>query len=79
MRKLNIGGVVFRCENGAASMKMKSMIESKFGDKYEFSLPRIMKPRIKIFRVDGVAESEIIDDLKQRNEWLRNGDMVVKP
>lgn len=78
LRKLNSGGVVVRCENDAASMKMKSMIESKFGDKYEVSLPRIMKPRIKIFRVDGVAESEIIDELKQRNEWLRESDMVVK-
>lgn len=78
LRKLHGGSVVISCESGAASMKMKTMVEAKFGDKYDVSLPDIMKPRMRIFRVDGVNENDIVDELKQRNEWLVNGDIVVK-
>lgn len=78
MRKLHGGGVAVRCATNAASLKMKSIIEQQFGDKYEVKLPEKMKPRVKIFRVDGVAEADLINELKQRNEWLAEGDIVVK-
>lgn len=58
------------------SMKIKSLIKEKFGDKYEVKLRNFMKPRMKVFRVDGVAENEIVDELKGSNGWLAESDML---
>lgn len=78
VRKLRDGGLVVRCETNAASMKMKSLIEEKFGDKYDVQLPNMLKPRVKIFRVDDVAENDLIDELKARNEWLAGSQIELK-
>lgn len=78
MRKLHDGGIIVSCETDAESMKMKTMIEEKFGDKYDVQLPTTLKPRVKVFKVDGIAETAVIDELKERNDWLSHNDIVVK-
>lgn len=78
IRKLHGGGLAVRCETNAASLKMKSIIERKFGDKYDVQLPSMLKPRVKIFRVDDVAEDEILNELKEKNGWLADSEIVLK-
>lgn len=78
IRKLHDGGVIIRCESNTATMKMKTLVEEKFGDKYDVNLPKILKPRVKIFRVDGVAEENIVEELKDRNEWLSDSEIEIK-
>lgn len=78
LRKLRDGSVVVSCETNAATIKMKQIIEQKLGEKYEVNLPSVLKPRVKIFRVDGVEELDIVNQLKERNEWLADCDIVLK-
>lgn len=77
MRKIRGGGVILSCDTDAASMKMKTMIEQNFGEKYEVVLPKVLKPRVKIFRVD-TDEDNIVNELMERNEWLAGSEIVVK-
>lgn len=76
MRKIRGGGVIVDCATNASSLEMKSLIEEKFGEKYEVQLPKMLKPRVKIFRVE--VENEIIVDLKDQNEWLSEGEFELK-
>lgn len=79
IRKLYGGGMVVTCENNNSAMKMKQIVEEKFGEKYEVNLPQTMKPRIKILNVDDIQENEIVVELKERNEWLpESADIVLK-
>jgi hypothetical protein len=78
LRKLHGGAIVVTCDSNASTVKMKTMIQDKFGDKYEVNLPNVLKPRVKIFRIDGVDEHDIVNELKERNEWLVEGQIEVK-
>lgn len=81
IKKLYGGGVIVRCENNTdtRTMKMKQMVEQKFGDKYDIRLPALLKPRVKILNVDDVDEDDIIDELKSRNDLIMDSaEITVK-
>lgn len=80
LKHVNGGGIVINCQTNTSTMKVKQMVEDKFGDKYEVRLPRVRNPRVKIFNVmDDIPENIIANELISQNEWLdESASIVVK-
>lgn len=77
-RNVRGGGIAVMCGSNASTMKMKNIISSKFGDKYEVNLPETLKPRVKIMNaMNDVPEQEIVNELRRQNDWLEDTDDIV--
>lgn len=71
------GGIAVTCESSATTMTMKEIISSKFGEKYDVNLPKILKPRIKIINaMNDMDESDIVCELKRQNAFINEDDSI---
>lgn len=77
LRNVSGGGIAVTCASDASTLKIKSIIADKFGDKYDVKLPEKLKPRIKIVNVmNDVSDGEIVAELKRQNEWITDTDEI---
>lgn len=77
-RNVRGGGIVLRCNNAADTMKVKQLVNDKFGDSYEVLLPKIKSPRLRISNIDPELENDdILGELKNHNLPLNNMDMKL--
>lgn len=77
-RNVRGGGIVLRCNNAADTMKVKQLVNDKFGDSYEVLLPKIKSPRLRISNIDPELENDdILGELKNHNQPINNMDMKL--
>lgn len=68
-RNTKNGGIVLSCKNSTETVKMKQLMENKFGDSYEVILPKIKRPRLRITNIDeSIPVDDIITELKDNNK-----------
>lgn len=79
IRNIRNGGIVVNCDSNNSTLKMKQLIENKFGEKYDVNLPPIKKPRVKIRDIcDEIDDDKIIDEIKHQNEYLKDASIEIK-
>lgn len=79
IRHVRNGGVLLSCNNTNDTMKVKQLVESKFGENYDVQLPTIKKPRVLITNIcDKINEEDIIKELKGKNEALKDMNLELK-
>lgn len=75
-RNFREGGIILSCENTNETMKVKQIVNEKFGDNYEVVLPKVKYPRIRVSNIDEwIPKESIIEELKKHNEQIKDIDM----
>lgn len=66
------------CSADISSESIKKSVEKEFGNKYEVTVAKMKKPKIKILGIDREETKEsFVKKIKYQNEKLKNIDIHV--
>lgn len=78
VRNISNGAVLLTCSNNKSVEEITRKTHEKLGDKYSVSVPKPIKPKIKIVGLsEEISEDEIVEHIRAQNDFIKNGEIKV--
>lgn len=71
------GLLTVRCDTAFNASGMETLLKTKYKEKVEVRQPKNLTPQIKIVHIPTLSDQELIDKLREQNDWLEDSTLEV--